>query len=268
LFFNHFKLEKMANDLQESGYVKTRILNGIASIEFFHPAHNSLPSNLLTQLTFAIKVAGKDPSVFVVVLKSGGERTFCAGASFDELAAITDFETGKRFFSGFANVINAMRECPKFIIVRAHGKAVGGGVGICSAADYCVASQYATVKLSELAVGFGPFVIGPAVERRMGLSAFSELAINATEWRTAYWAKEKGLFNEVFETVEQVDAYVAYLAEKLAASSPEAMRELKRVLWQNTEGWSALLEERAAISGRLALSDFTKQAIAAFKTKA
>jgi methylglutaconyl-CoA hydratase len=268
LFFNQFKLEKMANDLQESGYVRTQINNGIASIEFFHPAHNSLPSNLLTQLTFAIKVAGKDPSVFVVILRSGGERTFCAGASFDELAAIADFETGKRFFNGFANVINAMRECPKFIIVRAHGKAVGGGVGICSAADYCVASQYATIKLSELAVGFGPFVIGPAVERRMGLSAFSELAINATEWRTAYWAKEKGLFNEVFETVEQVDAYVAHLAEKLAASSPEAMRELKRVLWQNTEGWSALLEERAAISGRLALSDFTKNAIAAFKTKA
>jgi methylglutaconyl-CoA hydratase len=251
--------------MQNLGHVRTHLQNGIATIEFFHPSHNSLPSNLLTQLTLAIKVAGNDPSVSVVVLRSGGERTFCAGASFDELAAIDDFETGKRFFLGFANVLNAMRECPKFIIVRAHGKAVGGGVGICSAADYCIASQYATVKLSELAVGFGPFVIGPAVERRMGVSAFSELAINATEWRTAYWAKEKGLFNEVFETVEQVDAYVVHLAEKLAASSPEAMRELKRVLWQNTEGWSTLLEERAAISGRLALSDFTKLAIGSFK---
>jgi methylglutaconyl-CoA hydratase len=254
--------------MQNLGHVRTHLHNGIATIEFSHPSHNSLPSNLLTQLTLAIKVAGNDPSVSVVVLRSGGERTFCAGASFDELAAIADFETGKRFFSGFANVINAMRECPKFIIVRAHGKAVGGGVGICSAADYCIASQYATIKLSELAVGFGPFVIGPAVERRMGISAFSELAINATEWRAAHWAREKGLFNEVFDTVEQVDAYVVHLAEKLAASSTEAMRELKRVLWQGTEGWSELLDERAAISGRLALSDFTKQAIAAFKTKA
>lgn len=258
----------MVNNIEKSGYVRTAIQNGIATIEFSHPAHNSLPSNLLTQLTIAIKVVGNDPSVCVVVLRSGGERTFCAGASFDELAAIADFETGKRFFSGFANVINAMRACPKFIVVRAHGRAIGGGVGICAAADYCIASQYATIKLSELAIGFGPFVIGPAVERRMGLSAFSELAINATEWRTAYWAKEKGLFNEVFETVDQLDAYLVHLTEKLAASSPQAMRELKRVFWQNTEGWAELLLERAAISGRLALSDFTKQAIAAFKGKA
>jgi methylglutaconyl-CoA hydratase len=257
----------MTNNIQESGHVKTQSQNGIATIEFFHPAHNSLPSNLLTQLTAAIKAAGEDPSVSVVILKSGGERTFCAGASFDELAAIADFETGKKFFLGFANVLNAMRECPKFVVVRAHGRAIGGGVGICSAADYCVASQYATIKLSELAVGFGPFVIGPAVERRMGLSAFSELTINATEWRTAYWAKEKGLFNDVFETNDQLDAYLAHLTEKLAASSPEAMRELKRVFWQNTEHWRELLAERAAISGRLALSDFTKKAIAAFKGK-
>jgi methylglutaconyl-CoA hydratase len=257
----------MTNDSQELGHVKTCLDKGVLHIEFAHPAHNSLPSNLLTQLTAEIKAAGKDPSVSVVVLRSGGERTFCAGASFDELASIADFETGKRFFSGFANVINAMRECPKFIVVRAHGRAIGGGVGICAAADYCIASQYATIKLSELAVGFGPFVIGPAVERRMGLSAFSELAMNATEWRTAYWAKEKGLFNEVFESNEQLDAYLVHFSEKLAASSSEAMRELKRVFWQNTENWTALLAERAAISGRLALSDFTKQAIAAFKSK-
>ncbi len=254
--------------MNELGYVKTCIENGIQHIEFFHPAHNSLPSNLLNELTMAIQAAGKDPSVSVVILRSGGERTFCAGASFDELAAIADFETGKNFFLGFANVLNAMRECPKFIVVRAHGRAIGGGVGICAAADYCVASQYATIKLSELSVGFGPFVIGPAVERRMGLSAFSELTINATEWRTAYWAKEKGLFNDVFETTTQLDAYLAHLTEKLAASSPEAMGEIKRVFWQNTEGWPALLAERAAISGRLALSDFTKKAIAAFKEKA
>jgi methylglutaconyl-CoA hydratase len=258
----------MTNDSQELGHVKTCLDNGVLHIEFAHPAHNSLPSNLLTQLTATIKAAGEDPSVSVIVLRSGGERTFCAGASFDELASIADFETGKRFFSGFANVINAMRECPKFIVVRAHGRAIGGGVGICAAADYCIASQYATIKLSELAVGFGPFVIGPAVERRMGLSAFSELAMNATEWRTAYWAKEKGLFNEVFESNEQLDAYLVHFSEKLAASSPEAMRELKRVFWQNTDNWTDSLAERAAISGRLALSDFTKQAIAAFKSKA
>jgi methylglutaconyl-CoA hydratase len=250
------------------GHVTTAINDGVCTISFFHPSHNALPSNLLTQLARAINTAGHDPSVVVVVLKSEGDKTFCAGANFDELAAIEDFESGKRFFSGFANVINAMRKCPKFVIVRAQGKAIGGGVGLCAAADYCMASQYSTIKLSELAVGIGPFVIGPAVERKMGLSGFSELAINASEWRTPEWAKERGLFNEVFQSIEQLDAYVVHFTDILKKSSPDAMRELKRVFWHGTDNWDELLAERAAISGRLVLSDFTKNAIAAFKQKA
>lgn len=253
-------------NITQQGHVKTSVEKGIATITFFHPAHNSLPSRLLKELVQAIKTSGNDPSVILLILQSEG-KTFCAGASFDELAAIDDFETGEKFFSGFANVINAMRECPKWVIVRAHGKAIGGGVGICAAADYCLASQNATIKLSELAIGIGPFVIGPAVERKMGLSAFSEMAINATEWRTAEWGKSKGLFNEVFETVEQLDDYIEHFTEILVKMSPEAMQELKRVFWHGTEGWLTLLSERAAISGRLVLSDFTKKAIAAFKQK-
>ena len=248
------------------GHVNTTIENGIATISFFHPAHNSLPSYLLTGLVKAINAAGEDPSVILLILQSEG-KTFCAGASFDELAAIDNFVVGHTFFSGFANVINAMRKCPKLIIVRAHGKAVGGGVGICSAADYCLATQSAAIKLSELAVGIGPFVIGPPVERKIGLSAFSEMAINATEWRSAEWGRAKGLFNEVFETTEKLDEYLNNFTQILVKSNPEAMRELKRIFWQGTEGWDKLLSDRAAISGRLILSDFTKNAISAFKQK-
>lgn len=247
------------------GHVNTSILNGISTISFYHPAHNSLPSNLLKELVDAINAAGADPSVSAVVLKSEGEKIFCAGASFDELSAITDIKTGESFFLGFANVINAMRKCPKFVIVRAHERAVGGGVGLCAAADYCMATTKSTIRLSELAIGIGPFVIGPAVERKIGLSAFSEMAINATEWRTAEWAKEKGLFNEVFDNTDLLDNYLQRFTEQLSKFNPEAMFELKRVFWQNTEGWDNLLAERAAISGRLVLSDFTKNAIAAFK---
>lgn len=248
-------------DNTQLGQVTTTINGGIATISFFHPAHNSLPANLLSALVEQINAVGNDPSVLVVVLKSEGDRTFCAGASFDELKAVQDAEGGKQFFSGFANVINAMRKCPKFIIGRIHGKAVGGGVGLAAAADYSLATVNATIKLSELAIGIGPFVIGPAVERKLGLSAFSQMAINATEWCTAEWAKDKGLFTEVFESTERLDAYIAYLAEKLVNSSPEAMRQLKAVLWQGTEHWDALLAERAAISGELVLSDFAKKAI-------
>lgn len=251
-----------------SGSVDIEINRGVAVITFFHPAQNALPSTLLSQLAAAIRVAGDDDSVRVAILRSAGERTFCAGASFDELASIKDFDSGKRFFMGFANVINAMRKCPKLIIGRVQGKAVGGGVGLCAATDYCIATKWASIKLSELAIGIGPFVVGPAVERKMGKSAMTQLAINATEWKTAHWAQEKGLFNEVFDTSEQMDSYIAHLAEKLAGSNPEAMRQLKAAFWEGTEHWDSLLEARAAISGRLVLSDFTVNAIKQFKQKA
>lgn len=254
-------------DKTKQGSVSLSIKDRIATIEFYHPAHNSLPSKLLAELATAFRQAGESDDAHVVVLKSEGERSFCAGASFGELAAINDFETGKKFFLGFANVINAMRVCPKLIIGRIQGKTVGGGVGLASATDYCIASKWASVKLSELAVGIGPFVVGPAVERKVGTSAFSHLAINATEWQTAAWAKDKGLFNEVFETIEQVDAYIQHFTQILVNSSPAAMRQLKQAFWQGTGHWDQLLDERAAMSGQLVLSDFTKKAIAAFKGK-
>ncbi len=254
-------------DRTQQGSVSLSVDNGIATIEFFHPAQNSLPGRLLAELVQAIEHAGEGKDSQIIVLRSAGDRTFCAGASFDELSSIRDFETGKRFFLGFANVINAMRRCPKLIIGRVQGKAVGGGVGLAAATDYCMATQWATVRLSELAVGIGPFVVGPACERKLGLSAFSQMAINATEWQTAYWAKEKGLFNEVFEKPEQMDDYLGRFTKILVNSNPAALHHLKQVFWQGTEHWDSLLDERAAISGQLVLSDFTKNAIEAFKQK-
>lgn len=249
----------------ESGSVNVSVNGGIATISFFHPQSNSLPGDLLRNLANSISETDKRDDVKVIILKSEGEKAFCAGASFDELIAINDTETGLHFFSGFALVINAMREASKLIIGRVQNKAVGGGVGLASSVDYCFATTKASVKLSELAVGIGPFVVGPAVERKIGLSAMSQLAINATEWASAQWAKEKGLYTDIYETEAEMDAAIDALAQKLASSNPEAMADLKRIFWQGTENWGTLLFERAAISGRLVLSDFTKNAINKFK---
>ncbi|MFM7661857.1 MAG: enoyl-CoA hydratase/isomerase family protein [Bacteroidota bacterium] len=254
-------------EVKNLGSVIFTINNQIATIEFGHPLSNSLPGKILNQLAETITSIGNDNEIRVIILKSSGEKTFCAGASFDELASIKDFEEGKTFFSGFAKVINACRKCPKLIIGRVQGKAVGGGVGIASAVDYCLATKHADVKLSELAVGIGPFVVGPAVERKIGLSAMSELAINATEWRSAKWAKNKGLFTETFESIEELDAEVIKLANKLAEFNPEAMSMLKKVFWQGTDHWDELLSERASMSGKLVLSNFTVNAINSFKSK-
>lgn len=251
----------------EEGSVSISISEGIASIEFFHPLSNSLPGKVLASLAQTIEAAGKNDDIKVIILRSAGDRAFCAGASFDELISIKDIETGKKFFSGFANVINAARKCPKLIIGRVQGKAVGGGVGMASAVDYCLATQHASVKLSELAVGIGPFVVGPAVERKMGTSAMSQLAIDATEWQSAEWAREKGLYAEIFDDIEALDAAVLKLASTLSNSNPEAMSMLKKVFWEGTEHWDQLLSERAAMSGQLVLSDFTVQAINKFKKK-
>ena len=241
--------------------------NGIATVEFYHPLSNSLPGKVLAKLAHTITDLGNNNQVTVIILKSQGERAFCAGASFDELISIQDLETGKKFFSGFANVINACRKCPKLIIGRIQGKAVGGGVGLASAVDYCFATRYADVKLSELAVGIGPFVVGPAVARKMGRSAMSQLAINASEWRSADWAREKGLYTDVFDSAQEMDEAIMVLAKKLSKSNPEAMSMLKKVFWEGTENWDELLADRAAMSGKLVLSDFTVNAIQSFKAK-
>jgi methylglutaconyl-CoA hydratase len=255
----------MTKEEYPDGGVKWNHSEGIATIEFFHPAGNALPGHLLRELAEAITEAGNREEAKVIVLKSSGNRAFCAGASFDELMAIDDEETGKAFFSGFAGVINAMRKTPKFIIGRVQGKAVGGGVGVASSVDICLATKYASVKLSELAIGIGPFVVGPAVERKIGLSAMSQLAIDATQWKSAQWARSKGLYADVFETTDELDEAVNTLAEKLVRSNPMAMKALKETFWANTDHWDDLLAERAAISGRLVLSDFTRNEIRAFK---
>ena len=246
-------------------YVKHDIQDGISTIEFFHPAHNSLPGVLLAKLADAITQAGENDAVKVIILKSGGDRTFCAGASFKELVSINDQETGRIFFSGFANVINAMRKCPKFIIGRIQGKTVGGGVGLASATDYCMASKFASIKLSELNVGIGPFVVGPAVERKLGLAGMSQIAIDANSFYDAQWAQQKGLYASVHESSQALDTAVQLFAENLCTYNPEAMAEMKKVMWAGTEHWDTLLAQRAVISGRLVLSDFTKQTLKTFK---
>ena len=247
-------------------FVKSEINNGIATVTFFHPQSNSLPGAILRKMAEEIAAAGNNPQAKVIILKSEGEKAFCAGASFDELMSIANFEEGKKFFSGFALVINAIRKAPKFVIGRVHGKAVGGGVGLAGAADYTFAVKDAYCRLSELALGIGPFVVGPAVERKVGAGAFTALTINPTEWQTAEWAREKGLYAEIFPTVAEMDAAIQALAGKLAQSSPDAMAQLKKVMWEGTENWDTLLMERAEMSGRLVLSDFTKNYIEKFKS--
>jgi len=250
-----------------NGHVKSEFHNGVTTIEFFHPQSNSLPLKILDELAQAIHRAGNDDETKLVILMSAGEKVFCSGASFDELASIQTIEEGREFFSGFAHVINAMRTCPKFIIARIHGKCVGGGVGLAAAADYAVATEQAEIRLSELGLGIGPFVIGPALERRMGLSAFSQLTIDASMWRSAQWAGRKGLFAEVHLTTEGMDESISKLANTLTHYDATAMAEIKKIFWKGAENWDQLLQERAAISGKLVLSPFTRNAIMKFREK-
>ena len=247
-------------------YVKTETHKGISTVEFFHPQSNSLPGALLEDLAKSIRRLGNDADTSVIILQSAGNRSFCAGASFEELASIKNESEGLKFFSGFANVINAMRTCPKLIIGRIHGKCVGGGVGLVASVDYAIASEAAEVRLSELAIGIGPFVVGPAVERKIGTSAFSQLSIDASHWRNADWARRKGLFAELHATTEEMDESIHRLANTLSHSNPDAMADMKKVFWKGTEHWDHLLIDRAKISGRLVLSEFTKNAIEKFKT--
>ncbi|MBK7220075.1 MAG: enoyl-CoA hydratase/isomerase family protein [Saprospiraceae bacterium] len=248
-------------------YVNVITNDGLTTIEFFHPAQNSMPGVQLARLRQAVLEAGKDEKTSLILLKSGGDRSFCAGASFTELAAIRDLESSRQFFMGFAGVINAMRTCGKLVIGRIHGKAVGGGVGLASACDYTFATQHASVRLSELAVGIGPFVIGPAVERKVGNAAYCQMALTPEVWQSAEWALQKGLYQEVHATAAAMDEAIEALCQKLLSYHPAALHELKSVFWQGTQNWDQLLEERATNSGRLLLSDFSRKAIEGFLSK-
>lgn len=260
-------LEPKYTKMNQTENIKTNIKNKTATITFYHPASNSFPSKQLEALTNAINELNSNKEVTLIILASEGEKAFCAGASFDELLQITDLENGTKFFSGFANVINAMRTSNKLIIGRVQGKTVGGGVGLAAACDYCFATQAASIKLSELAIGIGPFVIEPAVTRKIGFPAMSEMTLEAETWKTAQWAKEKQLFTQVFETISEMDESIEEFTNRLSNYNPEALYEMKKVLWKDTDHWNILLKERAAISGNLVLSDFTTNALNAFKNK-
>lgn len=244
-------------------FVTSEVNNTIGTITFFHPAGNSFPGTQLQKLVETIQVLDQNKDVSVIVLQSEG-NSFCAGASFDELVAIDNLVDGKQFFSGFANVINAMRKCSKLIIAKVQGKAVGGGVGIISAADYAIGTEKADIKLSELTIGIGPFVIEPAVSRKIGATAMAELTLDASNWKPAQWAFEKGLYAQLVP-LEALNETTEAFAAQLASYNPEALAQMKKVLWQNTDNWSTLLYERAEISGTLVLSDFTKNALSKFK---
>lgn len=250
-----------------NGYVTVQHHESIATIEFYHPQSNALPAIILSKLTNAIQAEAMNTAIKVIVLKSAGEKIFCSGASFDELLSINNEAQGLQFFSGFAQVINAMRKAPQLIVARIQGKCIGGGVGLAAAADYAIAQDTALVKLSELAVGIGPFVVGPAVERKLGLSAFSQLAINATTYQSATWAMQHGLFAQLHSTTQAMDESITQLTNTLANSSYDAMTALKKILWQDTQHWDELLLQRAAISGQLILSEDSKKFIANFKNK-
>ena len=248
-------------------YVNLEIKDGVGTVEFFTDQSNSLPGEILQKLATTIEEAGRNTEIKVIILRSGGDRTFCAGASFDELRKIKDAKNGKEFFMGFTKVINAMRKTPQFIIGRVQGKAVGGGIGLAASTDYCFATKHAAIKLSELALGIGPFVVGPAIERKVGLSAMSQMGINAEEFYDPKWAHQKGLFAKLYDDTVSLDKAVGDLAKKLASYNPEAMAELKKIFWKDTDHWDQLLSERAEESGRLVTSDFTKAFIQKFKNK-
>lgn len=253
--------------MQSAEKITTTIENKIATISFYHPSSNSFPSHQLAQLTETLTALNNNKEVTLIILKSEGEKAFCAGASFDELLEIENLENGTKFFSGFANVINAMRTSNKLIIGRIQGKTVGGGVGLAAACDYCFATINASIKLSELAIGIGPFVIEPVVTRKIGFPAMSEMTLEAETWKSAQWAKEKQLFTQVFDSINEMDQHLETFVQRLSSYNPEALHEMKKVLWKDTDHWDALLKERAGISGKLVLSDFTRQALNQFKSK-
>lgn len=254
-----------ASDVPE-GRVHHSVADGIGTVEFSHPKGNSLPAKLLNELASAISSLADDPSARVIVLRSAGTSTFCAGASFDEFTAVASPAQGQEFFLGFSRVILAMIRAPKFVITRVQGRAAGGALGVIAASDYSVAVRSAQVKLSELQVGIGPFVVGVVIQHKLGLAPFQFLGVHA-DWHDAEWCERHGLYAQLCDDAAALDAAVDAHARRLADSNPEAMAEMKRIFWRGTEDWEERMTERAAMSGRMVLSEFTREALARFRAR-
>lgn len=248
-----------------TSYINSSIQNNICYIEFFTPKHNALNSNMLDQL--ANKIEETPEHCAVIVLRSGGDRTFCAGASFDELSQIKNQEEATIFFNGFAKVILSIKACPQIVIVSVQGKAVGGGVGIIAAADYAIASENAALKLSELNIGIGPFVIAPAIVKKSGINVLTEMSLNPDNFYSAKWAKQKGLFHKVCENQSDLKITTNNFANKLASFNVNALKAMKHVFWENTEHWPELLEKRAETSGSLVLEKAVQDKIRTILSK-
>ena len=250
----------------DNGFVNQELKNSISEITFGHPKSNSLPGEILELLAQTILNEGAKTEVKAILLKSGGEKAFCAGASFDELLSIDELENSKKFFGGFAKVLNAMRSCGKLVIVRVQGKTTGGGVGIACAADYCFATKDAALALTELNLGIGPFVIGPYVERKMGKSAYAAMSIDA-DFRSAEWCKQHDVYHSVSENIEMMDEEISKFLEKLSARSSDALSLIKKVSWEGTEHFEELMPERILMSASLILEDSAKKNIEKIKER-
>lgn len=247
-------------------FVTTIVENHIAKITFGTPKSNSLPGEILEKLASTLLEEGAKNEVKAILLQSAGEKAFCAGASFDELLEINDLETSKIFFGGFAKVLNSMRNCKKIVVVRVQGKTTGGGVGIACGADYCFATQEAALALTEINLGIGPFVIGPYVERKIGKSQFTAMAIDA-EFRSALWAKEHSIYHSVSESIEEMDLQLSDFLNKLSTRSDEALSLIKKVSWEGTEHFDQLSPERIVMSASLILEKSAKERIESIKEK-
>lgn len=248
------------------GTVQASVADGVGTVEFSHPKGNSLPAKLLDDLAGAITKLGNDAAARVIVLRSAGTGAFCAGASFDEFVTLADAEAGKRFFSGFSRVVLAMVRAPKFVLTRVHGRAAGGALGVIAASDYSIALRTASVKLSELQVGIGPFVVGVVIERKLGLAPFQSLAVHA-DWHDADWCERHGLYSALVDDEAALDVAVEAHAKRLASSNPDAMAEMKRIFWHDIGDWEERMNERAAMSGRMVFSNFTHAALTKFRAR-
>ena len=249
-----------------NGFVTSEIKNNISEITFGTPKSNSLPGEILELLAKTILESGEDQNVKAILLKSEGEKAFCAGASFDELLEIEELEKSKIFFGGFAKVLNAIRSCGKLVIARVQGKTTGGGVGIACAADYCFATKDAAMALTELNLGIGPFVIGPYVERKLGKSAYAAMSIDA-DFRSADWCEKHDVYHSVSENIQMMDEEIDKFLEKLSTRSSDALALIKKVSWEGTEHFEQLMPERILMSASLILEDSAKENIGKIKER-
>lgn len=230
--------------------------------------HNAFNPQMVAELTAFFRAVTAEPSMRVIVLTGNG-RSFCAGADLAFMRAAADFTFAENVADGQAifDLMQAVDSCPRPVIGRINGAAIGGGAGLVSCCDNVVAAARARFAFSEARLGIVPAVISPFVVSKIGASHARALFLSGERFDAVH-ARHIGLVHHIAADEAELDALVAQRVNEYLQAAPGAQAAAKTLIGQVVSGAKAemraytselIAQRRASAEGREGMSAFLEK---------